>query len=307
MFRGVNKAGFLVLALVAGGLIAVGGVRVASRAGVVAPLAPRLSETGLYAAGRSDELGPGVRAYTPRYPLWSDGASKRRWLRLPEGAQIDQRDPQAWQFPVGTRFWKEFSFGERVETRYMERLPGGSYRYASYVWDEARGDAFLVPNEGRVSAKQIAPGVQHDIPTESDCRACHEGRRSEVLGYTAVQLEVAELDASSATEREAFGYFQGNCAYCHNALGPLASLGLDLDAAGTGGAERVRRSVLGRESKFRLPGEERSLRVSRAEPKHSALWFRMQSRLPAAQMPPLGTKLVDARGVALVEGWIRSL
>ena len=47
---------------------------------------------------------------------------KRRWISLPPGSAIDASDPDAWAFPVGTRLWKEFSFGgQRVETRYMER------------------------------------------------------------------------------------------------------------------------------------------------------------------------------------------
>ena len=44
----------------------------------LAALPARLSETGLFVAGDGETLGPGVRAYAPAYPLWSDGASKRR-------------------------------------------------------------------------------------------------------------------------------------------------------------------------------------------------------------------------------------
>ncbi len=88
----------------------------------LAPLPGRLSQTGLYRAGSSTEIAPDHLPYAPQYPLWSDGASKRRWIWLPPGTQIDASDPDRWQFPIGTRFWKEFSFGERTETRYLERL-----------------------------------------------------------------------------------------------------------------------------------------------------------------------------------------
>ena len=39
-------------------------------------------------------------------------------------------------------------------------------------------------------------------------------------------------------------------------------------------------------------------------PEASALLLRMRSRHPLLQMPPLGTKLVDAEAVALLERWI---
>src|SRR5512145_2717333 len=39
----------------------------------------RLRDTGLYAAG-SNEIAPDHLQFSPQYPLWSDGATKRRWI-----------------------------------------------------------------------------------------------------------------------------------------------------------------------------------------------------------------------------------
>ena len=39
----------------------------------------------------------------------------------------------------------------------------------------------------------------------------------------------------------------------------------------------------------------------------SALFVRMRSRRPSSQMPPLGTRIPDREGMALVAGWIESL
>src|SRR5688572_27347644 len=75
----------------------------------------RLSDTGLFVAGSSAEVHPENISFSPQYPLWTDGATKRRWIRLPRGKFIDASRPDAWKFPVGTRLWKEFSFGRRVE------------------------------------------------------------------------------------------------------------------------------------------------------------------------------------------------
>src|SRR6476661_7825652 len=83
-------------------------------------LPERLSETGLYVAGSTTVVRDDNLAFAPQYPLWSDGTTKRRWIHLPAGTAIDASDPDAWEFPPGTRLWKEFSFGRPVETRLIE-------------------------------------------------------------------------------------------------------------------------------------------------------------------------------------------
>jgi hypothetical protein len=312
------------------------------------PLPELLSQTGLYRAGSTNEVSSANWAYSPQYPLWSDGALKRRWIGLPQGTQIDASNPEEWQFPVGTRFWKQFDFGgERVETRYIERLSDGTYRYASYVWERALGDARLAPESGLPGAHEISPGVQHDVPSRGDCRVCHEGRATPILGFRALQLSpdrdrlaphaesvpasalslrtllergllanppqawlthAPRIDAPSATARAAVGYLYGNCSHCHNSHGPLASLRLDLDpTTAPQGYRAALDSVVRQASTYRLPGAERSTRVMPGKPDQSVLWFRMQSRFAAAQMPPLGTKLVDWDAVRLLDRFIHQL
>jgi hypothetical protein len=304
-----------------------------------------LSETGLFASGSVTEIDPRNLPFVPQYPLWSDGATKRRWIRIPEGQAIDARDPDAWQFPAGTRFWKEFSFGRRIETRYMERLADGRYRYATYVWSDDGRDARRAP---AASSTQVETdgGSAHEVPSESDCRACHEGRRSPVLGFGALQLspdrdpnaphrervpegsvdmavlaardllmglperllrEPPRIAGRTPRERAALGYLFGNCSGCHNAEGPLASLGLDFDQrVSASEAPRALRSAVGQPSHFAMPGAEHTLRVAPGKPEASALAFRMGSRFPASRMPPLGTRLVDDEALELVRDWIEN-
>jgi hypothetical protein len=240
----------------------------AAHGDAIAPLPQRLSETGLYAPGTTDMLGAGHLAFTPQYPLWSDGASKRRWLSLPPGTAIDAADPNAWVFPRGTRLWKEFALGRRVETRMIERLADGSWRYATYVWNEAGTDALLAPAGGiRLANVPGAPGGIYVVPGEADCRACHEGAAVPVLGAGALQLSperdplaphgeaprTGDVDlrtlvargllvnlppalvesppripARSAVERAAVGYLHGNCGHCHNAVDSGAGVPVSL-------------------------------------------------------------------------------
>src|SRR6185295_3590666 len=58
----------------------------------LAELPAQLSETGLFERGSLEALGSGVFAYAPAFGLWSDGATKRRWVSLPPGGRIDSTD-----------------------------------------------------------------------------------------------------------------------------------------------------------------------------------------------------------------------
>jgi hypothetical protein len=238
-----------------------------TRAAETRGLPARLSDTGLYADGSTSQLRPGVRAFSPQYPLWSDGAEKRRWIYLPPGSSIDAAQPDAWNFPPGTKLWKEFSHGRAIETRYIERGADGDWRFASYVWNAEGTDAVLAPASGiRSMAAPAAPAGRYGIPAEDDCRACHEGAPVPVLGFSALQLSpdrdrnaphaesvavevnlrslaaegllrnlppdllihAPRVDAANPVERAALGYLHGNCGHCHNDDGPLAVLDMTL-------------------------------------------------------------------------------
>jgi hypothetical protein len=221
-----------------------------------APLPRHLSETGLYVKGSTTEVRRELVSFSPQYPLWSDGATKRRWIELPPGRFIDARNPDAWEFPPGTRLWKEFSVGRPVETRFIERLADGSWRFAAYVWNEAGTDAVLAPAETGVTLPPTRTrATRYVVPSEYDCRACHEGAPVPVLGFTALQLspdrdphaphaetptpnmadlrvlaarglvrnlpqqlidQPPRIATSSPTERAALGYLHANCSHCHS-------------------------------------------------------------------------------------------
>ena len=88
-----------------------------------------LRETRLYSDWDSKTVAADNLPFSPQYPLWSDGAVKSRWLHIPKGRFIDGSNPDVWKFPVGTRLWKEFRFGRRVETRFMStRAPACNSR-----------------------------------------------------------------------------------------------------------------------------------------------------------------------------------
>ena len=316
-----------------------------------APVLPRgapatLEETGLYADFAARVVAADVLPYTPAYPLWSDGAAKQRWIRLPAGSAIDGSNADAWRFPTGTKLWKEFAHGRRVETRYLEHAADGSWIYATYVWNTAGTEAVLAPDAGIRGASarggRVPRGAEgHDVPSTTDCRACHEGAATPVLGFSALQLaradanaphaerpapgsvdldglvrrgllaghSVAEtrIEASSARERAALGYLHANCGGCHNATGPLRELGLELDyrlVREPGATAPAIATAVGRGSRLRGADAQVHLRIAPGASAESLLVERMGSRFGALQMPPLGTRHVDADALALVADWI---
>jgi hypothetical protein len=114
----------------------------------------------------------------------------------------------------------------------------------------------------------IAPGRRHSIPGIADCRACHDSDRTEILGFTALQLSTdrdplaahaeplppaavtlrtlvdegllagpavgqlvsdpPRIRADRPVTRAALGYLSTNCGACHHAQGTLSDLGLAL-------------------------------------------------------------------------------
>ena len=132
-------------------------------------------------------MATGNHRFSPQYPLWSDGAAKSRWLHIPKGRFIDGSDPDEWKFPVGTKLWKEFAFGARAETRFIERTRSG-WQFATYIWNDDESDAVLAPEGGIKQSVPIQDGIRHAIPSRVDCRVCHEAGPVRVLGVTALQL-----------------------------------------------------------------------------------------------------------------------
>ncbi len=291
-----------------------------------------LGATGLFSDLGKQTLVAGVMEYRPRWDLWSDGATKRRWLSIPEGSSIDTTDMDAWVFPVGTKAWKEFSRdGVLVETRLLEKISDSQWGMVAYHWNEDLTDALAVP-----AGVANASGTEHDIPKGEDCKSCHDGAKDKLLGVAAIQLAhegpgatLQSLDArgllsvkpapggydppGEAGVAAALGYLHTNCGNCHHGVGdnPL-DLRLRVDSLGDVEATPAYVTTVGVESHVQKApsGISAKLIVAPGSPDDSILYLRMTRRgggFAGGQMPWLASEVVDATGSETIAAWIRGL
>lgn len=299
--------------------------------------------TGLCLDEACTQISPDVTEYTPLYPLWSDGATKRRWFKLPPGTKIDTSDMSFWVFPVGTKFWKEFTRdGKRVETRFITKEKddddaSGAWFYITFAWNDAETSA--TPT---VMGADNVLGTQHDIPNRAKCKDCHESTRpGRVLGFQAIQLDhpsaagfgIDDLIAQdlltvppagataphfsmagfSAVEKTAFTYLHANCGTCHNphsATHDVTPLDLRLDVTKLGSAA-VTPTVLTTVNVDGMTVSEGGNTFTKLviphDVTHSIMSVRMNSPSQSLHMPKVGSELVDPDGQTAVSAWINSL
>lgn len=195
---------------------------------------------GLYSDFAAKTIAPDVKEYTPALEFWSDGAEKKRWVKLPAGAKIDATNFDEWTYPEGIQLWKQFKVdGKLVETRLYEKGAIG-WRHTVYRWNAAENDA-VRKETGEILPPNGTRTRSYEIPNTTQCNVCHTGRVEPVLGFDAIGLgldgakgvTLASLVADDRFTapipaptlalpddgigaRDAFGYLHINCGTCHN-------------------------------------------------------------------------------------------
>jgi uncharacterized repeat protein (TIGR03806 family) len=175
-----------------------------------------LSATGLFTNTAALTPHPGLLPYDLNSPLWSDGASKRRWIALPDGTRIAFHGTDPWTFPLGTVLVKHFeleltvgdpSSRTRLETRVLIRETAGWAGY-TYRWNAQQTDANLLAG-GETATYTVedpnAPGGSRQqtwsFPSRTDCLRCHTVAAGGVLGVRTGQLH-RDLAYPAATDNQ---------------------------------------------------------------------------------------------------------
>ena len=295
-----------------------------------------LSSLGLFEPGSATQPLDGVVPFELNTPLFSDHASKHRFLRLPEGESMTYTDEGIFEMPIGTTIIKSFGFERIVETRLLVRGDDG-WDGLVYVWDEDRGDAFLQRAGGIVpvhwkDADGDAVPLDYIVPSTGQCTGCHIGDGAEPIGLQARHLNKGDQltvlsdlgmltglpanlnlvprtpvwdDPDTGTvEERARAWLDVNCAHCHSPTGPARTSGLDLRTAQTTPASFgiCKTTVAAGTGSGGLTYD-----IVPGDPDQSVLVYRLASTEPAVRMPELLRQTVHEESLALVSEWIEGL
>lgn len=146
-----------------------------------------LSEYNFFEGNMSD-LNPvyGVLPYDMISPLFSDYASKKRFLWMPDGVSANYvSDHNLIDFPVGTVLIKNFYYDtvlpsntkQIIETRLQIKKETG-WIFANYIWNEDQTEATFSLSGGELPIDFVLNGeprsVEYRIPAASQCLTCHK-------------------------------------------------------------------------------------------------------------------------------------
>jgi uncharacterized repeat protein (TIGR03806 family) len=177
----------------------------------------KLSETGLFSDTAKLVPERGLIPYSVNAELWSDGATKERFIAIPGNAKIEFETvtyPQpapgsvpGWRFPDGTVMVKTFSIEtapgkkRRLETRLLvAQRYGGTEEYGdqvwngfTYIWNDAQTDAELadlkgVDQEFTIKSAAGEKTQKWHFPSRAECNMCHTVTAKYALGVNTAQM-----------------------------------------------------------------------------------------------------------------------
>lgn len=295
-------------------------------------MAQRLSATGCVDAANPRLPSTAMIPYNVESQLWSDSATKERYLALPDNTQIDLTSDGDFLFPVGSVLLKHFKLGDKyIETRLFARGQLG-WQGFSYEWRDDQTDATLLAD----GKEKTIDTILWQYPSPAQCLVCHTQAANFSLGLETLQLNASmnysgisanqldtlahiqlfssvmtttqkaqklfPLDHPSATlAQRARSYLHSNCSGCHRPAG-VSSVNLDLRFTTT----LTAMNACDARPMVEDLGIENARLIAPGEPARSVLLARMKVR-DGNQMPTLGTHLVDEAAVQVVSDWISGL
>jgi uncharacterized repeat protein (TIGR03806 family) len=279
-----------------------------------------------------------VIPYKVNAPLFSDYASKARFIYLPEGEHMGFQEKEVFDFPDSTVIIKNFFYtaeqtGSKqriLETRLLLKIKG-EWSALPYIWNNDQTEAYLdVTGGSRMVTLKDHGTFEYVIPNFKQCKNCHDynGKFTPIGPYgrqlnNGEQLEKwAEIgllsglpdsyekqnidyhNTSYTINERARSYLDGNCSYCHRPRGSAKNSGLDLSVySPTDFSLGIYKApVAAGNGSGGLKYD-----IVPGKPEESILHYRMKSVDPAVMMPELGRSLVHEEGVALIAEWIAEM
>lgn len=300
-----------------------------------------LTDTGCVNPANPTQPATGVVPYGVNATFWSDGATKTRYLAIPNGATVNIEAINGsaggdWTLPNGSVIVKNFALnGLPVETRLLMRHPDGIWAGYTYEWNAAGTHATRV-----IGGKSRSVNGQMWIyPSENDCMRCHTPTAGFALGAETAQAnghfiypgtnrtsnQLATLaaigmfsaplpgapatlpaladptDTSQPLANRARAWLHTNCANCHQPGGPTPS-NMDLRHSTALAATNICNVV----PQAGDLGISDARLIAPGNAARSVVIARVNRR-DAQGMPPLGSTLVDFAAVSLLTAWVNGL
>lgn len=298
----------------------------------------RLSQTGLFQDTKNLIPQSGLSEYEVNSPLWSDGATKRRFIALGNGQFLNFRDKLDWELPNQTVLVKHFELPSsptsrtKVETRVLIKA-NERWSAFTYLWNDEQTDAMLV-TEGATKDYEVWNPRRNEfftqkwtVPSQNQCFQCHTQTANVALGISTLQLNKDEqlihwddlkllkgFDASEAKTlaklvnpydsklelaSRAKSYLHAQCFHCHMPQGPTPA---SIDLRYSSRTEDLYRSPSLGDGGLKDP-----LIVKPGFPDESLLYHRFLRADASTAMPPMGVQIIDQNGADLLKKWIESL
>ena len=189
----------------------------------------KLTQTGCLDPIDPKKPAPYMIPFEVNSPLWSDGADKARYMRVPDGAKVHVTDcvqeqgttcatdpfvgvDGHWNYPIGTVMMKVFSYeGTIVETRLLIRYDETLWVGYSYQWNQEQTEATVLPDARSTATFKVGIS-QHDqvryYPSRADCTTCHTSYAGVTLGTETRQLNRMEATENQLDRLERLGILE---------------------------------------------------------------------------------------------------
>jgi len=187
-----------------------------------------LSSYRFFTDGAAQVPNEGVVPYDINSPLFSDYATKHRFIWLPPGETMTYAESGVFEMPVGSVIIKTFSYladlrdpesAERlVETRLLVRRADGWEGHV-YLWNEEQTEAELRVAGARAPVEWIHTDgepreLNYVVPNTNQCKGCHEA--DDVVIPIGIQarhlnrdLDTGEGPANQLATLTEVGYLDG--------------------------------------------------------------------------------------------------
>ncbi len=284
----------------------------------------RLSEWHLFTDKLADlKPNQGVIPYDLNTPLFSNYASKQRFVWMPPETAARYRASGSFDFPVGTVFAKTFSFPDppgsgrerRIETRVLIHTNAGWYGLP-YIWNQEQTEAALDMTPAPVPITYTKPSggrlrFDYVIPSANQCKNCHQ--KADVVLPLGPKAASLNRDFAYATGSENQLAHWTRVGYLQDAPAPGQAPRLPVwdDAAHFGVAERARAYLDTNCGHCHNPqgfAARTGLFLSYDSPVPVAtvarLVRRMESTDPDVLMPDFGRSIVHKEAVELMREWV---